>query len=275
MKIKFLGTAAAEGIPGLFCNCRVCQNALAVRGKEIKTRSQALLDDRILIDFPADTYMHMLYQGVDLKSIHTCVFTHSHMDHLYERDFWCRNKGIGNEIEEIPLQVYLTQPGYEQTISYMEKNVNPDRVQANLIAPFTPFEAEGYRFIPLKADHDPSAGSVFYIIEHAGKRLLYANDTGYFPDETWEYLQGYGQRFDMLSLDCTGMLLENYRHGHMGFSVDLEVIDRLTGMGLCDKQTKVYVNHFRHHGGAPHEEMAAEAEKHGIGVTYDGLTVEF
>ena len=51
MKLKYYGTAAAEGIPGLFCNCRVCQNALKKRGKEIKTRSQALLDGKILIDF--------------------------------------------------------------------------------------------------------------------------------------------------------------------------------------------------------------------------------
>ena len=54
MKIKFLGTAAAEGIPALFCDCAVCQNARKVGGKEIKTRSQAIVDDKILIDFPAD-----------------------------------------------------------------------------------------------------------------------------------------------------------------------------------------------------------------------------
>ena len=46
MNIQFLGTAAAEGIPALFCKCRVCQNALAVRGKEIKTRSQAIVDGK-------------------------------------------------------------------------------------------------------------------------------------------------------------------------------------------------------------------------------------
>ena len=59
MKIKFLGTAAAEGIPALFCDCRVCQNARRVGGKEIKTRSQAIVDDKILIDFPADTYTNL------------------------------------------------------------------------------------------------------------------------------------------------------------------------------------------------------------------------
>jgi glyoxylase-like metal-dependent hydrolase (beta-lactamase superfamily II) len=100
MKITYYGTAAAEGIPGLFCKCRVCENARKVKGKEIKTRSQALVDDKILIDFPADTYMHALNYGLPLEDIHTCIVTHSHMDHLYERELWCRCPGIGNEIPE-------------------------------------------------------------------------------------------------------------------------------------------------------------------------------
>lgn len=275
MKLQYLGTAAAEGIPGLFCDCRICRNALAVRGKEVKTRSQALLDDKILIDFPADTYWHMMQHGVDLKNIHTCIFTHSHSDHLYERDLWCRNPGIGNEIAEEPLHLYLTEAGYRQATAFMEKNVNAERVTATLITPFTPFEAEGYRFIPLAADHDPTTDPVIYIIEHEGKSLLYANDTGYFKEETWDYLAGYGRPFSMVSLDCTGMLLENYRHGHMGLSVNGEVVERMRSLGLVDGETVIYVNHFSHNGGVTHEELVKAAAAYGFGVSYDGLTVEF
>ncbi|MBR7142672.1 MAG: hypothetical protein IKD06_03950 [Clostridia bacterium] len=275
MKIKFLGTAAAEGIPALFCNCRVCRNALEKRGKEVKTRSQSIIDDKILIDFPADTYMHMLYNGLDLKTIHTCVFTHCHSDHLYERDFWCRNKGIGNEIEDVPLNVYVTHAGYEQCRKFVERNVFDGRVLLNEIHPFVPFEAEGYRFIPLKADHDPAADPVFYIIEHGDKTLLYANDTGIFPAETWEYLAGYGRRFDMVSYDCTGMILENCRQSHMSLSSNAEVHERLCQMGLCDENTVAYVNHFSHNSRATHEELVEAADKYGFRVSYDGLEVEF
>ncbi len=86
MKLKYLGTAAAEGIPGLFCNCRVCRNALSVRGREIKTRSQSLVDGKLLIDLPADTYMHVLNYGLDLREIHHCIITHNHSDHFYPND---------------------------------------------------------------------------------------------------------------------------------------------------------------------------------------------
>ena len=276
MKIKFLGTAAAEGIPALFCDCRVCQNARKVGGKEIKTRSQAIVDDKILIDFPADTYMHALYGGLDLIGIRHCIITHGHMDHLYERDFWCRNKSIGNgSVEGTTLDVYMTGATREIASAYYDKSVQTERVRLNVIKAFEPFEIEDYRIIPLRAYHDPTTEPVFYIIEHGDKTLLYANDTGYFYDDVWEYLAKYERKFDMVSLDCTGMLLPDYRHGHMGLSVNAEIVERLREMDLCDENTTVYVNHFSHNGKATHEELVVEAGKYGFGVTYDGCEVEF
>lgn len=276
MKIKFLGTAAAEGIPALFCRCRVCRNALAVRGKEVKTRSQAILDDKILIDFPADTYMHMLWHNVDLTVVRTLIVTHNHMDHYHERDFWCRLPGIANEIGEEPLTVYATAPAIAQGHAYMDKHLTDnERIRFIEIAPFVPFEAEGYRFIALKANHDPGAGAVFYIIEKDGKSILYANDTGLFPQESVDFLATYGKRFDFVSLDCTGMLLPNWRNGHMGLDTNAEMYKKLTEMGLCDEKTVAYVNHFSHNGGATHEELVVAAAEHGFGVTYDGCEVEF
>ena len=64
MKLQFLGTAAAEGIPGIFCQCAVCQEARRKGGRFIRTRSQALIDDRLLIDLNADTYLHTLRYGI-------------------------------------------------------------------------------------------------------------------------------------------------------------------------------------------------------------------
>ena len=60
MKIKFLGTAAAEGFPAVFCNCEYCNKARELGGKNIRTRSQAIIDNKLLIDLPADTYFHFL-----------------------------------------------------------------------------------------------------------------------------------------------------------------------------------------------------------------------
>ena len=43
MKLKYLGTAAAEGQPGIFCRCALCLEASRRGGKDIRTRSQALV----------------------------------------------------------------------------------------------------------------------------------------------------------------------------------------------------------------------------------------
>ena len=38
MKIKFLGTGAAEGIPSTFCNCKICEYARRFKG--MKTHNE-------------------------------------------------------------------------------------------------------------------------------------------------------------------------------------------------------------------------------------------
>ena len=275
MKLKYLGTSAAEGIPAMFCNCRVCRNALEVRGKEIKTRSQALLDDKILIDFPADTNMHILNYGLDLRNIHHCIITHNHSDHLYPNDFWCRYKGIAHDISEEPLNVYVTESGYNEIFSRVERIKDNPRVTIHKIIPFEPFDIEDYHIIPLEADHSPLTGPVIYIIEKGEKSLLYAHDTGIFPDSTWEYLEKYNKKFDLISLDCTEAANDNCRKYHMGIKADKEVLDRLNKIGVCSSDTALYVNHFSHNGKVTHEELVREAEKYGFFATYDGLEVEF
>ena len=275
MKLKYLGTGAAEGIPGMFCNCRVCRNALKIRGKEIKTRSQALLDDKLLIDFPADTYMHILNHGLDLRNIHNVIITHSHADHFYPNDFWCRFEGIACDIVEEPLNIYVTEAGYNEALRQLAEDMDETRVKFHKIAPFEPFDVEDYHIIPLAADHDPSANPVIYIIEKGEKSLLYAHDTGIFPDSTWDYLEKYNKKFELISLDCTGMAQKNWRRSHLCLNTDKEVYDRLTEIGVCDKNTIVYVNHFSHNGMLTHKELVVEAEKYGFLVTYDSLEVVF
>ena len=275
MKLRYLGTAAAEGIPALFCRCPICQNAHEKRGKEIKTRSQALVDDRLLIDFPPDTYMHMLNYGLDLPSIKHCIITHSHLDHLLVTDFWCRLPGIAHGIDEEPMHIYLTAAGYKKALDYHGENIDCERLKFHKIKAFEPFDVENYHITPIRANHDPLSDPVIYLIESEGKTLLYANDTGILSDESVEYIKGLGVKIDFVSVDCTAMLLTGWRDGHLGLDTNQEFMDTLYKIGACDESTTVYVNHFSHNGLATHEELVVEATKLGYGVSYDGLEVEF
>ena len=94
MKIKYLGTAACEGVPAAFCRCEVCEKSRKAGGRNIRTRSQALVDDTLLLDLNADTYVHSLFYGLDLPSIHTCLITHDHEDHLYQDELLNRQEGF-------------------------------------------------------------------------------------------------------------------------------------------------------------------------------------
>ena len=88
MKITYLGTAASEGLPAPFCTCPVCQKARSEGGKSVRTRSQALVDESLLIDFPADTYFHWLQNGFDFLKVRDLIVTHSHCDHWYPMDLF-------------------------------------------------------------------------------------------------------------------------------------------------------------------------------------------
>src|SRR2546427_13271835 len=82
MRIQLLGTGAAEGWPGLFCRCRACHEARRLGGKNVRSRSSALIDDILKIDFPPDTLYHVFQHGIDLQKVEHLLFTHGHDDHF-------------------------------------------------------------------------------------------------------------------------------------------------------------------------------------------------
>lgn len=82
MKLKYLGTAASEGVPALFCNCKYCKKARKLGGKNIRTRSQTMINDDLLVDFGPDTYLHVLQNGINLLDIKNVLITHCHQDHF-------------------------------------------------------------------------------------------------------------------------------------------------------------------------------------------------
>ena len=127
---------------------------------------------------------------------------------------------------------------------------------------------------PLKADHDRSTDPLFYSVEKDGKALLYANDTGYFPQETWDYLEKTKTVFDFVSLDCTGCIV-NYRQGHMGLEADSDVKARMLDSGLANENTVFCCHHFSHNGLVTYDEFVPLAEEKGFLVSYDSMEYEF
>ena len=151
---------------------------------------------------------------------------------------------------------------------------NKGELKFTVIEPFKTYEKDGYNITPLSATHG-AAEAIFYMIEKDGKAMLYAHDTGIFPDETWEFLEKTDVKFDLISLDCTNGLKESKYPGHMGLALDVTVRDRLKEMGKVDDSTVCVINHFSHNGLVGYDEMVPLAEKEGFVVSYDGLEIEF
>ncbi len=277
MEIQYLGTAAAEGWPALFCRCEICKRAREVREKELRTRTQAVIDGSLLIDFPPDTYAHALANRMDLGKIRHLLVTHSHMDHFFPAELIHRHEHFGHNAQGI-LHVYgneAVEKAFYDAVLIDRFRVHPldDAVHFVKIAPFEDFMADGYHIIPVPADHDKRETCLIYIIEKEGTCLLYGHDTGMnLSREAWECI--FGHKYSLISLDAT-MGRKQIDGYHMGLPDDIAFAKLLEEHGCADGQTVKVINHFSHNGEMTHEQLEAFAQEHGMAAAYDGMKVVF
>lgn len=285
MKLKYLGTAAAEGSPALFCRCEFCRYAWQKGGKEVRTRAGSIIDGRLKLDFGPDTYKHMLDHHMDLEGVTSLLITHSHEDHYCVADLAYRRKGFSYIPEdEAPLTIYGNEKVGRMFAAKTFTNTYFQR-----LLPFTPTLIDGYTVTALEAVHCLGSGegsgypvvfenkaytrseeAFFYLIEKDGKSILYAHDTDEFTPSDMEHLAG--RHIDLISLDCTNCRLDCTYIGHMGINDNLRMRDKLLANGAADAHTVFVANHFSHNGLLPHEEI--EARMPGFVVAYDGMEIE-
>ncbi|MCI8387740.1 MAG: hypothetical protein HFE63_04670 [Clostridiales bacterium] len=276
MKIQFLGTAAAEGIPAFLCDCEVCRRSRAVGGRALRTRSQAIIDDTLLIDFNADTLSHMYANNIDLVNVKYCLITHNHSDHLYPNDLRMLEPGFSHA----PKGYKLTFCGSDK-VGEVIKPIFAGVLEPSGLCEFVeikPFETitlGKYTITALKAVHDQNAGPLFYMISDGDKNILYAHDTHFFCDEVWEYFEKVKPHFDFVSLDCTNAMLPLTYIGHMGLAENKKVREIMLEKGYADANTQFICNHFSHNGtSAAYDDFVKIANPEGFDVSYDGMKVE-
>ncbi|MBR5783376.1 MAG: hypothetical protein IKY33_04040 [Clostridia bacterium] len=276
MKLQYLGTAAAEGIPAIFCTCETCRLARKTGGKNIRTRSQALIDDQLMIDFPADTYLHCTAHGIDLTNIHHYLITHTHADHLYPMDLHMLRRGFANLPADHPPYHFW---GGKEMVEMLQPYVDIDRMDGRLILHEltigVPTMVGEHLVTAFPAQHG-TVSPYIYLIERNGKSLLYANDTGALLPDVWDYLFKARQHLSAVSMDCThgNKLVTKEGAGHMGFVNIQEICATLEQKGHIDFLTKRIVNHFSHNHPQVNYTDHAVYEDKGYIMSYDGLVVE-
>ena len=289
MKLKYLGTGAAEGIPAMFCNCELCRKAKAMGGKEIRSRSQTLINDDLLIDFGPDTYWHVCRYGLDLAKIRTLLITHAHEDHYTPSELCYRKQPFAylsgdktaDNYDFPTLDVYLSEGSfsYEGARFYHETELAGGKAPMvyHTVKAFTPFTAGRYTVTPLTANHAPGFEALLYLISDGRSTLLYAHDTGLRPEETYDYRADAKPHIDFASFDCTGMASGHNTGGgrHMNLERNEATRERLLALGCADENTVWCCNHFSHNGKSTHAELTEIMAAHGFLVAYDGMETEF
>ena len=277
MKFKFLGTGAAEGFPAMYCGCAYCEAARKSGGRDLRTRSQAMIDEDLLIDYPSDSFVHAMQYRLRMDSVKYIFVTHSHLDHFAPEDATMRGLAFAHNIREPLVTVYgneAVKKVYDWAHETMIGKIK-DGYTYRLLKAYEPVQAGEYTVIPLPARHDPNENCYIFVIRKGGRTILYGNDTGMLYEEVFDYLKEQKMYFDMVSLDCT--MVENPvpdEGSHMGVDGVVRVKARLIANGNADGRTKFFANHFSHNGNPTQERLEKLLLPHGIMPAYDGLEVE-
>lgn len=277
MRLMFLGTAAAEGVPAVFCNCPTCLNAKAKGGKDIRTRSQILIDDDTLFDFPMDTYMHMLRYKLDLSAVKRVFITHSHMDHCYPQEFCMRGGPFAKDMTAKKVEVYGNSKVCEMFKSDTAREIRPavrEGIDLMVLRPYDEVTSGDMRIIALPASHTVGEECLVYYIERGGNGVLLMNDTGVLDEQVYIRLAKMSVNVKLVALDCTYGALRHGAGRHMGL---FDIVDQKSVMaqaGVISDDAVIIATHLSHNTDLDYDGISALASEYGIIVAYDGMTVD-
>lgn len=187
MRVTFLGTGAAGGVPLYGCGCTACKRA-GNNPRCVRRPCSALIesgDTRVLIDAGL-TDLHERFPPGSLDAI---VLTHFHPDHVQGLFHLRWGKGLC-----IPVYAPPDSEGCADLYKH------PGVLEFRALAKFEVFTIGKLTLTPLPLIH--SRVTFGYAIESpAGGRFAYLTDTAGLPPRTLAHLQSW--RADALALDCS------------------------------------------------------------------------
>lgn len=291
----FLGTGDSKGYPCPNCRCVACEEARRLGGKAIKTRSDFLIDEHSVIDFGPDILCQMLTANVMMDSIKNVFMTHSHFDHISISSLLLLNEGTG--ARTTPINFFGPKGALEFVEDMARRNTYRSGTRKGLysythlkycpLEYFETVETDGIRVTTLKSSHEGWGENELgfnYVVEKDGKTLLYATDTGWYPDETWEFLKNSDFKFDYVIMENTygkdpRNIIKLYAGGHLNTTNFFMMLDKLVECGCMTVDTPVYATHIADAGREPYGDLLDAMENNGkytnVQVAYDGQKLDF
>lgn len=266
MKLIFLGTAAGDRWPQVFCPCEFCRKIREVKGKNLRTRSSLQFGDEYKVDFPPDSYLHMIRHNLFYDRLRHLFITHPDKDHLYPFDLRRESRrGLTGK-----LHIYGNKEVCSRINDEMKGDLEKQRIILEKLEPFKSFQAGDLEVVPILANHSPCRDDLNYIFKIRDKVILQAFDTGWYSERTWDYLTNFC--FDLVIHECT--LSGVNKGGHTGIETLPEVKKKMEKMKILCSNSLFIATHFGHHIGLLHEELEKKLRKDGIIAAYDGMELE-
>jgi phosphoribosyl 1,2-cyclic phosphate phosphodiesterase len=270
MRLFFLGTAAAEGFPGIFCDCANCREARAQGGRSLRFRSGLLVNDDLLIDFGPDLGPAAQKFNLTLARVSTGLVTHAHSDHFYIENFNMRRRSFTGGLALPKLHVYGPPEATEALVREAQGDPALLSVDPHTVHAFERWQHAGYTFESFRAYHAIGIlEALFYSISDGQHAFLYATDTGSFPADTWQALAG--KSYDTIILEET--LGNGSYDQHLSFITFLEHAHRMRAEGMLRPGGRFVAHHFSHSDNPVHEKLAAFFAPHGVEAAYDGMEI--
>lgn len=249
MKITFLGTGAAEGIPAIGCSCDHCQ--LAQRESRVRRDRISLLFEiegfRLLVETPPDIRGHLLRNGI--RHLDALFVTHDHYDHssgVHEFQHWPENIDVFCE---------------KATADRLSERYNLhlfENLNFLYYHPGSTIYFPQFTIVPFPVHHVRTCYGL--LVDHPGKRVAYTSDSSsHISNYTASLLRGV----DMLIMNTP--FFDQERGGHVSVLQALELNEEFKAKQLV----LTHINHFN----KDYRGLVDYCGKRAL-VSYDGLVLE-
>ncbi len=295
MDCQFLGTGAAQGFPPVFGRNKFYTDIRKSQREEIRSRTGFRLGNAHQIDISPDITWQLAQHGLDLYDIEHLMITHTHGDHfapLEVFDAMIMTAEMRETVSDRPVNLYLSGPA----ASWLKDSYFPS--QRNFLTPqileqledhinivsldfYEQYQAGALSFETIKGFHKALGDEEFsinYLVSTDERRLLFACDTGFYSDETWEYLQG--KTANVVVMDATFGTMEdrgNVGDTHLNFATFHAQLEKMSALGFVDDRTTIFATHISCANGKSYEELQAALDGYGWGTVLarDGMIVEY
>ncbi|ANF96059.1 MBL fold metallo-hydrolase [Paenibacillus bovis] len=168
-RLTFLGTGDAMGVPRVYCDCEVCEEARN-SGTNRRLRSSVLIESTegdFLIDCGPDwrLQMEMTNRRADITDI---VITHAHFDHIAGLPEWadaCRWQGVRGRVYAPQEVLDIIQRQYPWIATHLDMIANDEGMTIS-----------GWKLTPWKVHHGFNGYSYAYRLEKHDFGWVYCPD---------------------------------------------------------------------------------------------------